>query len=331
MTACILLDEWIHCPSIAPLMSAPHRLPSLEALRYFEVAARYASFTHAAQELCLTQSAVSQKILALEARLGYPLFIRISRGLRLTDKGQSLFTGVSAAFDLLKDTMSTLQDERIEGTLKIRVMPSFATKWLLPRLQRFSALYPHVRLLIDADQMQPNYKGDEVDIAVSCEWVDNARLVQKHLFDDVSYPVISAELQKTVDLHDYADLARTQLLHDSMPNANYSTNWDAFFTKIGRYDIVTSGGSAFSRADLVLQAACAGHGVSLARHSLCAQDVADGRLLKPFPDAMEEGSVYLVCPQEYCERPRVAAFIAWLSEEAVTHINSQQALLEIPI
>jgi LysR family glycine cleavage system transcriptional activator len=116
-----------------------------------------------------------------------------------------------------------------------------------------------------------------------------------------------------------------------MPNANYSTNWDAFFTKIGRYDIVTSGGSAFSRADLVIQAACAGHGVSLARHSLCAQDVADGRLLKPFPDAMEEGSVYLVCPQEYCERPRVAAFITWLSEEAVIHINSQQALLEIPI
>lgn len=99
-------------------MSFSHRLPSLEALRYFEVSARYASFTRAAQELCLTQSAVSQKILALESRLGYPLFRRQSRGLRLTDKGQHLFTGVAAAFDLLKDTLSTVQDETIEGTLK---------------------------------------------------------------------------------------------------------------------------------------------------------------------------------------------------------------------
>lgn len=308
-------------------MSFSHRLPSLEALRYFEVSARYASFTRAAQELCLTQSAVSQKILALESRLGYPLFRRQSRGLRLTDKGQHLFTGVAAAFDLLKDTLSTVQDETIEGTLKVRVMPSFATKWLLPRLPRFITAYPRVRLLIDADMMQPNYKGDDVDVAVTCEWTDNARLVQQHLFDDVSYPVISPELQRTVCLHEYTDLTRTQLLHDSMPNANYSTNWDTFFTRLGRYDIDTLGGSSFSRADLVIQAACAGQGVSLARHSLCAQDMAEGRLVRPFPDVIEEGSVYLACPKEYGERPRVAAFMAWLAEEANEYVRCRQAQL----
>lgn len=308
-------------------MSSSHRLPSLEALRYFEVSARYASFTRAAQELCLTQSAVSQKILALESRLGYPLFLRQSRGLRLTDKGQHLFTGVAAAFNLLKDTLSTVQDETVEGTLKVRVMPSFATKWLLPRLPRFNAAYPRVRLLIDADMVQPNYKGDDVDVAVTCEWTDNARLVQQHLFDDVSYPVISPELQRTVCLQDYTDLARTQLLHDSMPNANYSTNWDAFFTRLGRYDIDTLGGSSFSRADLVIQAACAGQGVSLARHSLCAQDMAEGRLVRPFSDVIEEGSVYLACPKEFSARPRVAAFMAWLAEEASEYVRCRQAQL----
>lgn len=309
-------------------MSTSHRLPSLEALRYFEVSARYASFTHAAQELCLTQSAVSQKILALEACLGYPLFLRLSRGLRLTDKGQHLFTGVAAAFDLLKDTLSTVQDEAIEGTLKVRVMPSFATKWLLSRLPRFSAAYPRVRLLIDADMMQPNFKGDEVDVAVTCEWTDNARLMQQHLFDDMSYPVISPELQRTVCLRDYADLARTHLLHDSMPNANYSTNWDAFFTHLGRFDIDTMGGSSFSRADLVIQAACAGQGVSLSRHSLCAQDVAEGRLVRPFTDVIEEGSVYLACPKEYGERPRVAAFMAWIAEEANAYVQCRKTQLD---
>jgi LysR family glycine cleavage system transcriptional activator len=309
-------------------MPTSHRLPSLEALRYFEVAARYASFTRAAQELCLTQSAVSQKILALEARLGYLLFLRLSRGLRLTDKGQHLYTGVTAAFDLLKNTLSTMQEESIEGTLKVRVMPSFATKWLLPRLSGFITAYPRIRLLIDADLTQPNYKSDEVDVAVTCEWTDNAKLQQQHLFNDISYPVMSPELQHTVALSNYADLARTQLLHDSMPYANYSTNWDAFFTQLGRYDINTSGGSAFSRADLVIQAACAGQGISLARHSLCAQEVAEGRLIRPFPDVMEEGSVYLACPQEYCERPRVAAFISWLGMEALNYLKCRQEQLD---
>lgn len=308
-------------------MAAPHRLPSLEALRYFECAARWGSITQAAHELCLTQSAVSQKILALEARLGYPLFQRLPRGLRLSEEGQRLYEGVAAAFDLLRDTLQTLRAEEVEGPLKVRVMPSFATKWLLPRMGAFASHYPGIQLLVDADMTQANFKGDEVDVAVSCEWTDNARLTQLHLFDDVSYPVASPGLVHALDLCEYTDLARALLLQDSMPHANYSTNWDAYFQRVGRHDFRAVAGPAFSRADLVLQAACAGQGVALVRHSLCADDLSAGRLLRPLPGIMTEGPLYLVCPQEFARRPRVAAFIAWMLEQARAHLCERESML----
>ncbi len=310
-------------------MHDSRHLPPLDSLRYFEASARHGSFTRAAQELCLTQSAVSQKILALEGRLGYPLFERLPRGLRLTSEGGRLLQGVSAAFELLTNTMQTIRSEAQEGTLKVRVMPSFAKRWLMPRLPRFSAAYPNIRLLIDGDMTPANFKADEVDVAVSCEWTDNTRLLQLQLFEDVSYPVVNPQLQEVLKLKDYTDLARTQLLHDSLPQANYSTNWDVFFTRISRFDVSTRGGAAFSPADLVIQAACGGQGVSLARHSLCADDLAEGRLMRPFPDVIQEGAVYLVCPLAGQTRPRVAAFIEWMRAEAEDHVRCRDAALQL--
>ncbi len=310
-------------------MMDPHRLPSLEALRYFECAARYGSITRAAQELCLTQSAVSQKILTLEDRLGFPLFLRLPRGLRLTEEGLQLLGAVSTAFNLLRDRLQSLCSESMEGPLKVRVMPSFATKWLLPRMASFTNAYPGIQLLIDADMTPANFKGDEVDVAVCCGWTDNARLTQLHLFDDISYPVASPELVHALGLCDYADLARTMLLEDSMPHANYSTNWDAYFQHLDLRDFRRVAGPTFSRADLVLQAACAGQGVALVRHSLCADDMASGRLVRPFKGFMTEGSVYLVCPKEFTERVRVAAFITWMQAQADAHTSQCHSMLGV--
>lgn len=326
MPAHRLLESGIPLP--CPTAMNPHRrLPPLESLRYFEAAARHGSFTRAAHELCLTQSAVSQKILALEDRLGYRLFERLPRGLRMTVEGEKLFAGVSAAFEQLISTVGTIGNEALEGTIKVRAMPSFATRWLMPRLARFGAAYPQVQLDIDAAITRTDFRAEDVDIAVSCEWTDDARLQQLALFDDLSYPVASPALLASQPLDDYADLANARLLHDSMPHANYSTNWDGFLTRLGRFDVPTRGGSAFSRADMVIQAACAGQGVALARHSLVADEIADGRLLRPFPDVMPEGTVYLVCPRQNAERPRIAAFIGWLQQEAAEHVAARSALL----
>lgn len=308
-------------------MTTSRRLPPLESLRYFEAAARHGSFTRAAHELCLTQSAVSQKILALEDRLGYRLFERLPRGLRITTEGDKLFSGVSAAFEQLRATVGTIGEEALEGTIKVRAMPSFATRWLMPRLARFAVAHPQIQLDIDADITRTDFRVEDVDVAVTCEWTDDTRLQQLPLFDDVSYPVASPALLARQPVADYTDLVAPRLLHDSMPHANYSTSWDGFFARLGRFDIPTRGGAAFSRADMVIQAACAGQGVALARHSLVADEIAHGQLVRPFADVMAEGTVYVVCPRQTAGRPRIAAFIYWLQCEAAEHVAARGALL----
>ncbi|EPL2402200.1 TPA: LysR family transcriptional regulator, partial [Klebsiella pneumoniae] len=196
------------------MMQPKPGLPSLDGLRYFDAAARNLSFTRAAQELFLTQSAVSQKIQLLEQHLGYLVFHRTPAGLRLTPQGEQLFIGVRQAFSILETTLHQTGEETLEGTIKIRVMPSFATKWLLPRLHQFYEQYP-VSLEIDADMTPANFKSDAVDIAITPFWVDDKNLIQRHLFNDVIYPVISPDLMKNRPLKNYSDLCGLRLLHDS--------------------------------------------------------------------------------------------------------------------
>lgn len=308
-------------------MKRHNTLPPLEGLRYFEAAARQLNFTRAARDLCLTQSAVSQKIQSLEEYLGYPLFYRLPRGLRLTSNGERLYASVVQAFNILNDTLHQIGEESEAGALKLRIMPSFASKWLVPRLASFSERYPHIDLQIDADLTMPDFKNDDVDLAVTPFWVDNRRLSQQHLFDDLIYPVASPSLRARCQLQRYQDLEQVQLLHDSMPQAAYSTNWDAFLAGLGYFDLAVGRGSSYSRADMVLQAACAGQGVALGRHSLCAGDLADGLLCRPFPDVVQDGRVWLTCPKEYLERPRVRAFAGWIQDEVQLHLEERKRLL----
>ena len=302
-------------------------LPSLEGLRYFEAAARHLSFTRAANDLFLTQSAVSQKIQALESQLGFPLFYRLPRGIRLTANGERLYQGVSTALELLSQTLHQIGDESPDGALKLRVMPSFAAKWLMPRLSSFSESYPNIQLQIDTDLTPPDFKNDEVDIAISPLWTDNRHLSQQFLFDDRIFPVMAPALLASSGLRDYNDLAKTQLLHDSMPHAAYSTHWQGFLARLGHFELELKSGSSYSRADLVLQAACAGQGIALGRLSLCEAELNSGALIRPFPDVLEDGKIWLTCPQKYRDRPRVQLFTTWLQQEVADHLKKRDQLL----
>ena len=149
---------------------------------------------------------------------------------------------------------------------------------------------------------------------------------QLHLVRPLGFELDDARMRRAgLDYHEWQPVR----VHDSLPQANYSTNWDVFFTRISRFDVSTRGGAAFSPADLVIQAACGGQGVSLARHSLCADDLAEGRLMRPFPDVIQEGAVYLVCPLAGQTRPRVAAFIEWMRAEAEDHVRCRDAALQL--
>ncbi len=149
------------------------------------------------------------------------------------------------AFAILETTLHQTGEETLEGTIKIRVMPSFATKWLLPRLHQFYEQYP-ISLEIDADMTPANFKSDAVDIAITPFWVDDKNLIQRHLFNDVIYPVISPDLLKTRHLRSYSELCGLRLLHDSMPQNAYSTHWRSYFARLGLYDLNVEAGTGFS-------------------------------------------------------------------------------------
>ena len=290
------------------------RLPSLNALRAFEAAARHLSFTRAAAELNVTQAAVSQQVKALEDRLGLSLFRRLNRALRLTDAGQSLFAAANQALDIVAAAVSRLSRLEGAGALTVSTLDSIAVTWLVPRLSRFRELHPDIDVRITTTDRLVDFDRDDVDMAIRYgrgTWPGHSvvRLMSEELF-----PVCSpALLAKGPPLETPADLRHHTLLHDSMRE-----DWRMWLMAAGVGGVVdATHGPAFQRSNLVIQAAVVGLGVALARSALVADELASGRLVKPFDISLPaEFAYYVVCPEDCAERPKIKAFRNWLLAEA---------------
>jgi len=294
------------------------RLPPLESLRYFEAAARYLSFTLAAEELCVSQSAVSQKVIQLEEKLGYKLFERRIRQLVLTEQGVMLYPAVYASLTEIRDTLSQI-DSRSRGQvsqLTVYCMPSFASHWLMPRLHDFHIKYPHINLHLIAELSEPNFHNEIVDIGICHGIGDQHGMEHTLLFWDYVYPVISPELLKKQPMNTLQDLTNTVLLHDSLPQAKLSTSWQRWFLERGVRSVDSSSGYRFNQADLIVRAALDGRGVALGRHVLVAKEIEQGRLQPLFQDYERDDGVYVVCLKKLANCPQVAAFLEWIREQA---------------
>lgn len=296
----------------------PPRLPPLEALRYFEAAARHLSFTLAADELCISQSAVSQKVIQLEQRLGYKLFERRTRHLLLTASGTRLYPAVHSALGLLSETLGNIGALTQRSKLTVYCMPSFANRWLMPRLQDFHSKHPHIDLHLIAEFSEPNFHNETVDIGICHGFADQHGTEQRLLFRDYVYPVISPSLQQTLELREPADLSRAILLHDSLPQAKLATSWQKWLAERGVHHIDCSGGYRFNQADLIVGAALNDRGVALGRHVLVADEVASGHLIPLFKDVVEDDGVYAVFLKKLANNPPIQTFCAWLEEQAKT-------------
>jgi LysR family glycine cleavage system transcriptional activator len=288
------------------------RLPPLGALRAFEAAARHSSFTAAAAELCVTQAAVSHQIRQLEDWLGLPLFVRRGHTLTLTEKGRAYVGDLTRALDLMASATLRVR-ERVEGPLRMTVLPSFASRWLVPRLARFSAQHPDidVRLTSSAELWAGN--DDRYDVAIRSglgRWPGlKADLIARETLSPVCAPCVAAGERPLVTP---GDLQHVALLHDA-PKAG----WRHWCEHVGVEGIDTAGGLAFDDASLALQAAVQGQGVALARMLLAADDLAAGRLVQPFDMAMpNDYSYWLAYRREKAARPDVAAFRSWLLAQA---------------
>jgi LysR family transcriptional regulator, glycine cleavage system transcriptional activator len=293
-----------------------HRLPPLAALRAFEAAARHLNFTRAAQELHVTQTAISHQIRALEDLLGVKLFRRLARGLVLTEEAQRYLPAVRDAFDRLEAATAELLAGRTEGALTASVLPSFAARWLVPRLGRLRTAHPDIDLRISTSQHLVDFAREDVDMGIRMGRGHYPGLRVDRLFGETLMPVCApALLEDGQPLRRPEDLGHHVLLHEE----DY-TGWQLWLNLAGVEGVDARRGPIFTDGAMVVQAAAEGQGVALGRLALAAWDLAAGRLVRPFDVSMPHDlAYYLVCPEATAERPRIAAVRAWLLDEAATY------------
>ncbi len=290
------------------------RAPPLNALRAFEAAARHLSFTRAAAELHVTQAAVSHQVKALESYLGVKLFRRLNRAILLTAAGKNYLPAVQTAFDTITLATRRVQEQETGGPLRVSVLPSFASKWLLPRLAGFRERYPRIDVLISARSDLVDFGRDDMDVALRYGGGHYPGLVVDYLMGDEVFPVCSPSLLEAGPrLAKPADLAHHTLLHsESSPDSLRFEEWSWWLEAAGVAEIaeIDAGrGPGFNDSALMIQAAVQGQGVALGRRTLCADDLAAGRLVKLFGLTLQtRESYYLVAPIATAEQPKVAAF-----------------------
>lgn len=302
---------------------------SLDLLKGFEAAGRHLSFTRAAQELSLTQSAISREIKTLEEQLGQPLFSRAGRGLRLTAPGQGLYRAVREALKLIDEATDRLAGSRSAEMLAITTSPALASSWLVPKLPRFIRLHPEVDVRVVAAEQMLDLARERLDFAI--RWMPPGSSVAGGvpLFDVQMFPVCSPELarDRVRPLNNPADLARHVLLDLEIVTASGPwSDWSPWLDAMNLSDLKPAGTLHFSHYDQVVQAAIDGSGVAMGRNPHNARLLREGVLVAPFGHeyVLRRGTYFALVASRSADRGVVKDFVAWLHEE----LREDQAVAE---
>ncbi|EKE70602.1 transcriptional regulator GcvA [Gallaecimonas xiamenensis] len=286
------------------------QLPPLNALKAFEAAARHLSFTRAAEELFVTQAAISHQIKTLEDHLGLKLFRRRNRSLLLTEEGQSYYLDIKDIFSNLAEATARVLARSAKGTLTVAMQPSYAIQWMVPRLARFAEAHPDIDVRIKATETEEGGLTDDVDIAIYYGrgyWPGlRADRLQTEYLIPVCSPVL---LSGPKPLEKPEDLAQHTLLHDGSRKA-----WQSWVKHLGLSHLIkVNQGPIFSHSAMVLQAAMYGQGIALAHSVLAEPDITAGRLVSPFKEVLRSPNAYfLVCQQSQAEQGKIVAFRDWI-------------------
>ena len=288
------------------------RLPPLPALYTFLVTAQCCNFTRAAQQLHITQGAVSRQIAGLESHLGYPLFMRQARGLSLTQQGRELFPRIQQVFGLIEEAVQAVGGKRQALQLKA---PTCVMRWLWPRLMRWQAERPDIPVeLTTTVQHAVDFRHESFDVAIIYGPEPAAGQSPRHLFDEELTPVCApALLAGPVPLAQPVDLARHMLLHPTRDEQD----WETWLAAAGATLPNLSQGQHFETLDLAMSVATQGTGVAIGDWALIAEDLAQQRLAMPFELRVRTGlAYYLVRPPKSSAGEDTVAFIDWLAREA---------------
>lgn len=294
--------------------SDQRRLPSLNAVRSFDAAARHLSFTLAARELCVTQGAVSRMVQALEAELGVALFLRTGRSLALTPAGAAYHPHILEALDRIAAATRSIKYMDGGGVLSISVLPTFAMRWLVPRLAGFQQRHPDILVDITTNERMVNFATEPVDIGVRYglgQWPNTEATL--FMREDVAVYCAPALLQRGPPLRAPADLAAHRLLqHSTRPAA-----WGRYFAACGLAPPDLSQSPGFEHFFMLIEATAAGMGVALLPQFFADAELASGRLVRPYDKTLRNEQAYYIVHAPGAGRTRkVRLAKEWLLEEA---------------
>jgi LysR family glycine cleavage system transcriptional activator len=296
------------------------RLPSLDPIRGFEAAARHLSFTRAAEELFITQSAVSRQIKALEDHLGVPLFTRMNRALLLTEAGTRLYRTAALMLKLVDSAVNKLQNEPASRMLTVTTTVSFASLWLVPRLAAFRKLHPEIDVRIAANDALLHLDRDQIDLAVRFCEPGSAPQGALRLAREEVFPVCSPKLvrDRKRPLKAPENLQHHVLLHLDDAGARWPwLDWAQWFVAMKVRDLKPAGSLRFSHYDQLIRAAIDGEGVALGRTPLVRRLISAGQLVAPFDSkTVSSRQYFVVASAASAKRHEVKMFADWLLMEA---------------
>lgn len=283
----------------------------MNGLRAFDAVARHLSFSLAANELCVTQGAISRQISNLENILGVTLFLRTNRQVRLTTKGVQLFASIGEPFHQIREGVKTLTSNTDDLVLKVNVPPTLGIRWLVPRLANFHGVHPQIDVQLTTSHKIVDFKTEDVDVAIY--WGDGnwEGLKVDLLMGETLIPVCSPQLMKEKPITTADDFNDHVLLH----SMNRTDDWLIWQQALGIDNIKWQQVLKFENSALTYQAAIDQLGVVIAQHVFVEEDLAAGRLVAPFPELVPgERAYYLVYPAKQRNQKKVAIFRSWLLE-----------------
>jgi LysR family glycine cleavage system transcriptional activator len=297
-------------------MADLRRLPSLAALRAFEAAARHENFSRAAEEIHVTHGAISHQVRSLEEELGVLLFTRHGKRIAITPEGERFAATLRKALTEIATAAIALKDDAAkQQRLTVTALPSFAARWLSPRLGRFIEQHPELEVMLQSSGHLADFTREPVDVGIRFGHGHYPSLAVEKVMDDVYYPVASPRFNGGKLPRTPRKLERSMLLRGDEP-------WTPWFRAAGLDLPEPVGGLVFEDSSMMLRAAAEGHGIALARHAIVISELASGELVRLFDIEVKSLlSYYLVCLPSTLQKPQVQAFRTWLLEE-ITKSNS---------
>ncbi len=297
------------------------RLPSLNALRAFEAAARNGSFRAAGEELCVTQSAISHQVRALEEELGTDLFVRESRKVSLSQCGRRYYPILRDALDRIAEGTDAIRGTGDSNTVTLQVYSTFAIRFLIPRLPDLQQQHPDLRLRLHTSQSDVDFEHDDVDACVLIGRRENPQLRYDYLFSSDLFPVCSPGFLEANQFSEQPESLRSLPLLQVYPSRK---DWWVWLQENALEGVNPDGGQQFDSYDLAMNAAIQGLGVGLGIEPFVNRDLDNGLLLEPFPGrrVAHPSDWFLACRMEKAERPAIHAFRQWLLQAVASDMGN---------